>query len=174
MDLPRHRDRRASVQAKQEVKSGLNHYLLTRTFPKGIRGDYESAEQEQMFINTVGDQNNAESAFSEADFYYSKVTEFKAKKFAEFFGNGRKKKKKLNIMEIPRKSRIPMIIQMKRKLTMKLMKRMRRKIILIKRSRFYSETFSSLSFQTWPWQCHIIIPTACLRMFSGIKYEDEN
>ena len=23
-------------------------------------------------------------------------------------------------------------------------------------------------------ECHIIIPTACLRMFSGIKYEDEN
>ena len=63
---------------------------------------------------------------------------------------------------------------MKRKLTMKLMKRMNRKIMLMKKSKFYSETFSSLSFQTWPWQCHIIIPTACLRMCSGIKYEDEN
>ena len=164
----------ATDKAKQEVKSGLNHYLLTRTFPKGIRGDYEFAEQEQMFINTVGDQHNAESAFREADLYYSKVTEFKAKKFAEFFGNRRKKKKELNLMEILRKSRISIIIQMKRRLTRKLTKRMNRKIMLMKRSRFYSETFSSLSFQTWPWQCHIIIPTACLRMFSGIKYEDEN
>ena len=164
----------ATDKAIQEVKTGLNHYLLTKTFPKGIRGDYESAEQEQMFINTVGDQHNAESALREADLYYSKVTQFKAKKFAEFFGNRKKKKKKLNLTEILRKSRIPMIIQMKRKLTMKVMKRMNRKIMLMKRTRFYSETFSSLSFQTWPWQCHIIIPTACLRMFSGIKYEDEN
>ena len=164
----------ATDKAKQEVKSGLNHYLLTRTFPKGIRGDYESAEQEQMFINTVGDQHNAESAFREADLYYSKVTQFKAKKFAEFFGNRRKKKKELNLMEILRKSRISIIIQMKQRLTRKLTKRMNRKIMLMKRSRFYSETFSSLSFQTWPWQCHIIIPTACLRMCSGIKYEDEN
>ena len=85
----------ATDKAKQEVKSGLNHYLLTRTFPKGIRGDYEFAEQEQMFINTVGDQHNAESDFREADLYYSKVTQFKAKKFAEFFGNRRKKKKKV-------------------------------------------------------------------------------
>merc|ERR1712155_291755 len=77
-------------------------------------------------------------------------------------------------MEIQRKSRIQIIIQMKRKLTMKLMKRMNRKIMLMKKSKFYSETFSSLSFQTWPWQCHIIIPTACSRMCSGIKYEDEN
>ena len=66
------------------------------------------------------------------------------------------------------------IIQMKWRLTRKLTKKMNRKIMLMKISRFYSETFSSLSFQTWPWQCHIIIPTACLRMCSGIKYEDEN
>ena len=164
----------ATEKAKKKVKIGLNHYLLTKTFPKGIRGDYESAEQEQMFTNTVGDQHNAESAFREAALYYSKVTQFKAKKFAEFFGNRRKKKKILNLMEILRKSRIQTIIQMKRKLTMKLMKRMNRKIMLMKRSRFYSETFSSLSFQTWPWQCHIIMPTACLRLCSGIKYEDEN
>ena len=152
----------ATDKVKQEVKSGLNHYLLTKTFPKGIRGDYESAEQEQMFTNTVGGQHNAESVSRKADLYYSKVTQFKAKKFAEFFGNRRKKKKKLE--EILRKSRIQINIQMKRKLTMKLMKRMNRKIMLMKRSRFYSETFSSLSFQTWPWQCHIIMPTACLRI----------
>ena len=164
----------ATDKVKQEVKSGLNHYLLTKTFPKGIRGDYESAEQEQMFTNTVGGQHNAESVSRKADLYYSKVTQFKAKKFAEFFGNRRKKKKKLNLMEILRKARIQIIIQMKRKLTMKLMKRMNRRKMLMKRSRIYSETFSSLSFQTWPWQCHIIMPTACLRLCSGIKYEDEN
>ena len=157
----------ATDKAKQEVKSGINHYLLTRTFPKGIRGDYETAEQEQMFNNTVGDQHNAEPTFRKADLYYSEVTHFKAK-LEEYFGN-RKKKKVFNSMKILRRSKVSkMMIQMKRKLSTKLMKQMNRKIILMKRSRFIQKPSVPSASRLGPG--NVTLYADCkLRLCSGIN-----
>ena len=157
----------ATDKAKKEVKSVLNHYLLTRTFPKGIRGDYESAEQEQMFINTVGDQHNAESAFREADLYFSEVNQFKAKKLEEYFGN--RKKKKVYLMKILRKSKISkMLIQMKWTLSTKLMKKMNRKLILMKRSRFIQKPSVPSASRLGPG--NVTLYADCkLRLCSGIN-----
>ena len=49
-----------SATDKQEVKIGLIHYLLTKIFPKGARGNYEIVGQ---FVITVSDEYYSESAF---------------------------------------------------------------------------------------------------------------
>ena len=124
----------ATEKAKKKVKIGLNQYLLTRTFPKGVRGDYGTAEPEQ-FVITASNEYDVKSAFMQVDLS-SKKTEFKAKKLAEFFGNRRKKRKKKNSSEIQRRLKITKMThrKMRRKMNSKLMKRMKRKIILMKRN----------------------------------------
>ena len=124
----------ATDKAKQEVKSGLNQYLLTKTFPKGVRGDYGTAEPEQ-FVITASNEYDVKSAFIQMNLS-SKKTEFKAKKLAEFFGNRRKKRKKKNSSEIQRRLKITKMTHRKmiRKMNSKLMKRMKRKILLMKRN----------------------------------------
>ena len=124
----------ATEKAKKKVKIGLNQYLLTRTFPKGVRGDYGTAEPEQ-FVITASNEYDVKSAFMQVDLS-SKKTEFKAKKLAEFFGNRRKKRKKKNSSEIQRRLKITKMThrKMRRKMNLKLMKRMKRKIILMKRN----------------------------------------
>merc|ERR1712235_123172 len=116
----------ATEKAKKKVKIGLNQYLLTRTFPKGVRGDYGTAEPEQ-FVITASNEYDLKSAFIQVDLS-SKKTEFKAKKLAEFFGNRRKKRKKKNSSEIQRKLKITKMThrEMRRKMNLKLMKRMKR------------------------------------------------
>ena len=124
----------ATEKAKKKVKIGLNQYLLTRTFPKGVRGDYGTAEPEQ-FVITASNEYDVKSAFMQVDLS-SKKTEFKAKKLAEFFGNRWKKRKKKNSNEIQRRLKIAKMThrKMRRKMNSKLMKRMKRKIILMKRN----------------------------------------
>ena len=88
--------RGASDEAKEDVLTSINDYLLTKTFPVGVRGCGDEVDGNVCNLHT---QYSSESG---APSQY-KLTKRKAVKFKEYLGSGRRKrKKKIN----PRKNRI--------------------------------------------------------------------
>ena len=79
--------RGASDEAKEDVLTSINDYLLTKTFPVGVRGCGDEVDGNACDLRT---QYSSESA---APIEY-KLTRRKAVKFAEYLGSGRRKRKK--------------------------------------------------------------------------------
>merc|ERR1712155_293377 len=139
--------RGASDEAKEDVLTSINDYLLTKTFPVGVRGCGDEVDGNACDLRT---QYSSESA---APNQY-KLTRRKAVKFAEYLGSGRRKRKKtIN----PRKNRIQGREKTPR------MKRRRRK----KKKRFRISLDKSHPNPVRRWQCHNMLPASLVRKSSA-------
>ena len=139
--------RGASDEAKEDVLTSINDYLLTKTFPVGVRGCGDEVDGNACDLRT---QYSSESA---APSQY-KLTRRKAVKFAEYLGSGRRKRrKKIN----PRMNRIQGREKTQR------MKGRRRK----KKKRFRISLDKSHPNPVRRWQCHNMLPASLARKSSA-------